>query len=922
MTRRKFCFNDYDIIGFDLDCTLARYKNYPLMRYLYNSMLEFMIQERDYSPVLSQYTWEEGHPFVQRGIFLDSTKGNFVKLNRYGSIIRASHGREFMTDKEIEVAYGPSRTATIFQEYIKTNREVTGRLYCFHDVFILPAMLLCANAITHSDSIYGKQEEYSTWTDVFSALMNLYRRDGLLTQSGAFFRAILGETHLHVNALSPRFKEWLLSLKRNGKVLYLCTGSNVEYCSFLSNFILGKDWKNYFHITICHAGKPGFFYGNRPFLGSGASDGREVSNPLTDLKVGGVYSNGNWRELEQWMTNRFLPNLSRQPNCMYLGDNIVLDVLGARQSMGVMNDAIAVIDDLDSRTPASEWGSFFEPSNLWTYLLRRFCLITIPAVEDLATVSLNYSFTPFSENHHGYFPHMPPEVPVVAPSAVTATVRKPIAVSGASVKMMGRGSRGLSSGQEQRKAKARNREGHITAWPLSLTADLSIDPIVSDEEFDRPSELFRNISGGSVSLADVTDQLRPGDLDSLPGESVAQVYIATAAASADATSSATSCGGVELSGLAKPEMTPAPVPMCNVAEESAQVRSLNLLEYQSKVLLNDHNVNVQRFKMAERDEDADRIAKEFVVDEFVMVAESVDIKRETYVCLLLDRDSDGPILIASPDGGADIEELAKTSPEKIHKYKIDVLEGITDKQADDVAEFLQFQGHLKKEAASQIKALWRLFCSVDAVQLEVNPLAETTDNQVISVDAKIVFDDNSAYRQRDIFDQEDLAEKDPREVVASKHNLNYIAMDGNIGCLVNGAGLAMATMDIIKLHGGEPANFLDVGGGVNQAQVLEAFKLLTSGAYPISSRHASTCSLDENVKAILVNVFGGIVNCGTIAEGIVGACRNIDLNVPLIVRLEGTNVDEARRILSESGLPIVAATDLKDAAQKAVESLA
>jgi len=202
--------------------------------------------------------------------------------------------------------------------------------------------------------------------------------------------------------------------------------------------------------------------------------------------------------------------------------------------------------------------------------------------------------------------------------------------------------------------------------------------------------------------------------------------------------------------------------------------------------------------------------------------------------------------------------------------------------------------------------MWKMFLEVDATQLEINPFVETVQGQVVSVDAKIGFDDNAQFRQKEIFELDDTTESDPREVEASKYNLNYIGMDGNIGCLVNGAGLAMATMDIIQLHGGSPANFLDVGGNVQEHQVLQAFKILTS---------------DENVKAILVNVFGGIVNCGTIASGIVNASKTIGLNVPLIVRLEGNNVEAAKKIIADSGLPIQSATDLDNAAQKAVASI-
>lgn len=288
----------------------------------------------------------------------------------------------------------------------------------------------------------------------------------------------------------------------------------------------------------------------------------------------------------------------------------------------------------------------------------------------------------------------------------------------------------------------------------------------------------------------------------------------------------------------------------------------------------------------------------------VMVAESVNIIKETYVCILMDRLYNGPVIIASPAGGVDIESVAEKTPNLIKKLPVDIYEGVTDSMANELAEFLEFKGNVKTKAAEQIKHLWELFLKVDATQLEINPLAETSDGKVISVDAKLNFDDNAAFRQKEIFALEDHSESDPREVQAAKYNLNYIGMTGNIGCLVNGAGLAMATMDIIQLHGGSPANFLDVGGGVQENQVRAAFDILTS---------------DPKVEAILVNVFGGIVNCATIAKGIVAASTG--LKIPLVVRLEGTNVVEAKKIIKESGLNIQSADDFETAAKLAVASV-
>ena len=263
------------------------------------------------------------------------------------------------------------------------------------------------------------------------------------------------------------------------------------------------------------------------------------------------------------------------------------------------------------------------------------------------------------------------------------------------------------------------------------------------------------------------------------------------------------------------------------------------------------------------------------------MAEAIDITRETYFCILMDRESNGPVIIASPDGGVDIEEVAEKTPDRIKKMPVDIHAGVTDAMAIEVAEFLGFTGPLVAQCAEQVKNLYKTFLTVDCLQLEINPLAETPQGQVSEIelievlsvksfvqiytaDAKLGFDDNASFRQKHIFDMEDTTESDPREVEAAKHSLNYVQLDGNIGCLVNGAGLAMATMDIIKLYGGEPANFLDVGGSVQEHQVKEAFRIITE---------------DDKVKAILVNVFGGIVNCATIANGIVNACKSIDLKV-------------------------------------------
>ncbi|XP_040059986.2 succinate--CoA ligase [GDP-forming] subunit beta, mitochondrial isoform X2 [Gasterosteus aculeatus] len=364
-------------------------------------------------------------------------------------------------------------------------------------------------------------------------------------------------------------------------------------------------------------------------------------------------------------------------------------------------------------------------------------------------------------------------------------------------------------------------------------------------------------------------------------------------------------------------------------------RWLNLQEYQSKKLMQESGVAVQRFYVADTASEALEAAKRLNAKEIVlkaqilaggrgkgvfdsglkggvhltkdpavvgelankmlgfnlttkqtpkdgvkvktvMVAEALDISRETYFAILMDRACNGPVMVGSPQGGVDIEEVAASSPELIFK------------------------------AADQIKRLYDLFLKVDATQVEVNPLGETPEGQVVCFDAKINFDDNAEFRQKAVFAMDDMTESDPTETEAAKWDLKYIGLDGNIACFVNGAGLAMATCDIIDLHGGKPANFLDLGGGVKERQVYEAFKLLTA---------------DPKVEAILVNIFGGIVNCAIIANGITKACRELELKVPLVVRLEGTNVHEAKRILTESGLPITPAENLDDAAKKAVAAI-
>jgi len=287
------------------------------------------------------------------------------------------------------------------------------------------------------------------------------------------------------------------------------------------------------------------------------------------------------------------------------------------------------------------------------------------------------------------------------------------------------------------------------------------------------------------------------------------------------------------------------------------------------------------------------------------VAKKMQLQNEKYFAIMLDRASGGPVVIACSEGGTSIEDLAEQYPDKIIKVPVDINEGMTDDQAARIVQGLQVSGS-QSAAADQIKALYSLFVSSDCTMVEVNPLAEDPDGNLIAADAKLGFDDNAEFRQKDLFALKDASQIDAREVAASKWDLNYIGLDGEIGCMVNGAGLAMATMDIIKLHGGTPANFLDVGGSAEKEQIVEAFKILT---------------MDDHVKAILVNIFGGIMKCDVIAAGIVDAAKHLDLKVPLVVRLEGTNVERGKEIMESSGLAIITAHDLDDAAKKAVHAI-
>ena len=290
----------------------------------------------------------------------------------------------------------------------------------------------------------------------------------------------------------------------------------------------------------------------------------------------------------------------------------------------------------------------------------------------------------------------------------------------------------------------------------------------------------------------------------------------------------------------------------------------------------------------------------------VYIEEGSDIARELYLSALVDRATSRISFIASTEGGMDIEEVAEKTPEKIVTISVDPASGISGHHARQIAFALGLEGEQIKQANALIADLYKAFVEKDMSLLEINPLVVTGEGNLICLDAKMNFDSNALYRQKDIVDLRDLAEEDPAEIEASKYDLSYIKLDGKIGCMVNGAGLAMATMDIIKLYGSEPANFLDVGGGATKEKVTEAFKIILS---------------DGNVEGILVNIFGGIMRCDIIAEGVVAAAKELSLNVPLVVRLEGTNVDEGKEIMANSGLPIIAADDLNDAAEKIVAAV-
>jgi succinyl-CoA synthetase beta subunit len=289
--------------------------------------------------------------------------------------------------------------------------------------------------------------------------------------------------------------------------------------------------------------------------------------------------------------------------------------------------------------------------------------------------------------------------------------------------------------------------------------------------------------------------------------------------------------------------------------------------------------------------------------ERVLVEQGLSIQRELYLGLVLDRSSERPVLMVSPDGGVEIEKVAEETPERIFKEFVHPAIGLSAYQTRKLAFALGLQGAQVAQASRLMSAVYDAFVKTDASLVEINPLIVTADGSLLALDAKINFDDNALYRHPDIKEMRDLAEEDPLEIEASKYSLNYIKLDGTVGCMVNGAGLAMATMDIIKLAGGEPANFLDVGGGANAEQIRNAFKILMS---------------DKNVRAVLINIFGGILRCDVLAEGVIAAVKELGVPVPIVIRMEGTNVEKGKQMLRDSGLNFTTADDMKEAAEKVV----
>ncbi|MBF0171387.1 MAG: ADP-forming succinate--CoA ligase subunit beta, partial [Nitrospinae bacterium] len=326
-------------------------------------------------------------------------------------------------------------------------------------------------------------------------------------------------------------------------------------------------------------------------------------------------------------------------------------------------------------------------------------------------------------------------------------------------------------------------------------------------------------------------------------------------------------------------------------------------------------------KLAKTLEEAQRYAREILGMQLVthqtgpegkkvnglLIEEGCAIKRELYFGVVIDRETSRPCIMASEEGGVEIEEVAEKHPEKLLKVWIDPATGLMPCQAREIAFFLKLEGEAFKAGVKFITAFYKAFEAKDCSLAEVNPLVETRDGKIIALDCKMNFDDNALYRQQNVVECRDLSEEEPLEIEASRYSLNYIKLDGNIGCMVNGAGLAMATMDIIKLSGGEPANFLDVGGGASEEQIENAFRIILA---------------DDAVKCIFINIFGGILRCDRLANGVVNAARKIHVRIPVVIRMEGTNVEQGQKILAESGFNFILAKGMRDGAEKAVAALA
>ncbi|CAG0884924.1 unnamed protein product [Cyprideis torosa] len=409
-----FSFADYDIIGMDLDCTLTRFNTEGLMKNVYLGLMRYLVNVKEYDKVLvtdKEYGWDEGKNFLQRGLVLDAQKGNVVKLDAEGNVMKAAHGKTFLSSDDLKKTYGDERSTAIFKDYAKTFREVAGTIYCVQDIFILPALLANANLVQLQDKLKtagkdGKDTSkvsggnYKTWADVFAGLLELYRRERFADKTGEFFSAILVDTKTYVKPTSDKFKEFMKQLRKEKKILYLLTGSNFDYTNFLCEFSIGKDWKDYFDTVICHAGKPGFFTGIRPFYVSGRNV--EITDPLNHLAKGEVYMMGNWRDLYAWFTKQLE---KKEAKAVYIGDNMVLDIISAAKFTNCK--AIAIMEELDPNFGTgsnAKWGSIFADKTLWATMLRRYSLIAVPTIEYLAENPIDHKYKIFTEKQDGFHP--------------------------------------------------------------------------------------------------------------------------------------------------------------------------------------------------------------------------------------------------------------------------------------------------------------------------------------------------------------------------------------------------------------------------------------------------------------------------------------------------------------------------------------